>query len=131
MKKSIAIIAAILLLGGLTACSASSASSSSAMASSVSASGTAESSSSSTASSASVLAGEDSIGGNLNDATMNEIELMTADGHTFRFNIEGVTVEAGSVGLVLGESITVYYIGTLDESLPVQTVEVTKVVVVQ
>lgn len=67
---------------------------------------------------------EESIAGNVNDLAEDTIELMTADGHIFRFTSTGVDTTAPADGIMIGDTITVYYTGTLDESLDIQTVNI-------
>lgn len=72
---------------------------------------------------------EDIIAGNVNDATMNTLQIMTADGHMFTFSTMDVAMEAPAEGITVGDDATVYYTGTLDESKATQDVTVTKIVV--
>lgn len=67
------------------------------------------------------------VTGTVTDATMNTIEIETADGNIFRFSTEEVPVE-GKDGIVVGYTATVYYIGILDTSVDTQDVTVTRII---
>lgn len=73
----------------------------------------------------------DYIAGTVSDATMNSLEIETIYGEKYRFDIDGVPMETAPSGLVLGETVAVYYTGALVKgSGDVQPVTVTKLSVV-
>lgn len=80
------------------------------------------------ASSSSAIA-ENSIDGTVYDAAMNTLSIETGNGARYVFSTEGALIEAGGDGLVIGDSVTVYYTGDLVEGQEAQTVTVTRVVV--
>lgn len=62
------------------------------------------------------------------DAAMNTLTIETAQGTHYTFGTEDAAVE-GDGGIVLGSTAVVHYQGTLDETMLLQQVEVTRVVV--
>lgn len=80
-------------------------------------------------SSADVMREEKSIEGIIKDALMHTIVIETADGKTYEFNTGQANIKAGSDGILLGEPVTVYFLGELDSSRTVQNVEVRSIVV--
>lgn len=61
------------------------------------------------------LDGERAIGGAIEDATMNTITIKTIAGDTYSFTKENASVEVGN-GLLIGENVTIYYTGTLQDA---------------
>lgn len=70
---------------------------------------------------------EQTVAGNVSSNTADAMEIMTADGHTFKFDVSGVEVVTPADGIMEGDSVTVYYEGTLDESLDIQDVTVNRI----
>lgn len=131
MKKSIIAVAvfACLLLGGCSAPQSSSkpvSEPASVPAASMAASASSAASESMPASDS---AQEDSIAGNVNDATMNTMEIETADGYIFRFSTMDVPIEAPADGVIIGDDAEVFFEGTLDENKDTQDVTVIRIVV--
>lgn len=72
---------------------------------------------------------EEAISGNVDNANMNTLTIVTADGFTFTFSTDGAQIDAPADGIMLGDSATVYYTGELDENTQQQNVQVTRTVV--
>lgn len=70
---------------------------------------------------------EQTIAGNVTSNTADTMEIMTVDGHTFKFNVNGVKVVTPADGILEGDMATVYYKGTLDENLDIQDVAVSRI----
>lgn len=115
MKKIllVALLAALVILAGCGAGAVSSLVESGSESSSVSAASSGASSLAGDGSNA--LDGERAIGGAIEDATMNTITIKTIAGGTYSFTKENASVEVGN-GLLIGENVTIYYTGTLQDA---------------
>ncbi|MFV0351302.1 MAG: hypothetical protein ACK5JF_03190 [Oscillospiraceae bacterium] len=115
MKKIllVALLAALVILAGCGAGAVSSLVKSGSESSSVSAASSGASSLAGDGSNA--LDGERAIGGAIEDATMNTITIKTIAGGTYSFTKENASVEVEN-GLLIGENVTIYYTGTLQDA---------------
>lgn len=66
----------------------------------------------------------ETISGTVSDGSMNTLTLITDDGKTYSFLTEGVDIHATQAGILIGDPVTVTYIGTLDDTASEQTVAV-------
>lgn len=115
MKKIllVALLAAFVILAGCGAGAVSSLVKSGSESSSVSAASSGASSLAGDGSNA--LDGERAIGGAIEDATMNTITIKTIAGGTYSFTKDNASVEVEN-GLLIGENVTIYYTGTLQDA---------------
>lgn len=76
--------------------------------------------------------GEGVVEGVVSDASMNTLLVTTRDNVSYLFGTQDVDIEVGKYGLIVGDTVQVYYAGALDKSAgksAAQNVEVEKVVV--
>ncbi len=67
------------------------------------------------------------LSGTVYDGTMNTLTVETDGGEMYVFSTEDVEIITGSTGIAIGNSVTVYYEGSLDPAASVQGVEVLKI----
>ena len=72
---------------------------------------------------------EQALYGAVEDGLMNTLLVAGQDGHIYEFSREDVPVTTGETGILIGNPVTVYYRGMLDDSRLAQDVEVTRIVV--
>ncbi len=70
---------------------------------------------------------EQIVRGVVSDGTMGTLTVTAEDGRTYEFSKEEVSVNTGDTGIVIGNPVTVCYVGTLDPAQRYQEVEVTAI----
>lgn len=65
------------------------------------------------------------------DATMNTIVIETAEGKQYYFATEGASIDAGTNGIIIGDTVEITFKGQLDDSQESQTVEVESIKVIK
>ncbi len=69
------------------------------------------------------------LSGSVEDASMNTLDIMGEDGKVYSFSLQGVSIDTGENGILVGDPVVVTYEGELDENKDMQDVKIVSLLV--
>ena len=69
------------------------------------------------------------LSGSVEDASMNTLDIKGEDGKVYSFSLQGVSIDTGENGILVGDPVVVTYEGELDENKDMQDVKIVSLLV--